>query len=326
MAEEIVIAVAIDDLADLAVHLVHTECALKSAIDSTKALLGDDDCFDGLIKEIEVDAASVLSYPKLKPYAKIIAEATLRRNAARTALTRAEEAAKDIYLTPAQLKYDMLQLFKRQEVAFETERDIWRKANDDLKKEMLDKTYATQQMQRAIDDLKKEMLDKIYDTQQMQRAIQQMQKAEAGRGVDFLVIDDLKKEMKYVVAQLSSLREDLIKMATGGRIIDRHLAALFKLPVGTVMLPKDIKACCMKYVTEKGLLCRTRPTEQAYFDKAMIDITPLPSPGPGLMFPRNSDGGSQSPHDFSYFDTFGFNHLHPRNPGGGDNRDTTYYT
>ena len=133
MAEEIVIAVAIDEIADFAVRLVNTETALQTIIFSTKEMLGDDDCLGKLLKEIAADATSVLSYPKLKPYAKKIAEATIERNDARNALDRVEEASKDIYLTPAQLKYDVGIRFKQQEAAFEIERGIWRKSEKEFK-------------------------------------------------------------------------------------------------------------------------------------------------------------------------------------------------
>ena len=107
---------------DFAVRLIETEDALASIIVSTKEMLGDDDALDALMKEIAADPSSVLAYPKLKPYAKKIAEATLERNTARTAL---DTESKD--LTPAQLKYDAVR-FKKQEDAFETERAIWRES------------------------------------------------------------------------------------------------------------------------------------------------------------------------------------------------------
>lgn len=111
---------------DFAVRLIETEDALASIIVSTKEMLGDDDALDALMKEIAADPSSVLAYPKLKPYAKKIAEATLERNTARTAL---DTESKD--LTPAQLKYAVR--FKKQEDAFETERAIWRESEKAFK-------------------------------------------------------------------------------------------------------------------------------------------------------------------------------------------------
>jgi hypothetical protein len=115
---------------DFSVRLIETEDALARIIVSTKEMLGEDDALDALMKEIATDPSSVLAYPKLKPYAKKIAEATLERNTARTALDIATEA-KD--MTPAQLKYDVALQFKKQEDAFETERAIWRESEKAFK-------------------------------------------------------------------------------------------------------------------------------------------------------------------------------------------------
>ncbi len=114
---------------DFSVRLIETEDALARIIVSTKEMLGEDDALDALMKEIATDPSSVLAYPKLKPYAKKIAEATLERNTARTALDHAE--AKD--LTPAQLKYEVALQFKKQEDAFETDRAIWRESEKAFK-------------------------------------------------------------------------------------------------------------------------------------------------------------------------------------------------